>query len=149
MNTLEISATVIGTAPPGRDVLTQQSNNLQFVVTDAPYKPIPTKAVAMTKNFKRRNAGRIGEKIWVQMVLYIPPNTMMPVNVSGEGQVNDGRAVITVHDVRIEKVGANIGCFKNGSLLDKNFYRTPDVKTRQINGVYVDMGIIQNLGKIA
>ncbi|CAG2107091.1 unnamed protein product, partial [Medioppia subpectinata] len=89
-------------------------------------------------------AAKIRNKVWIAFNLTIPPKSTLKVGVEVRGAVEENRAVITVHGLRIRSGGVNIACPMANANPVLKFESS--VENSQHDIVSADLGFLSNFG---
>ncbi len=87
---------------------------------------------------------KIRDKVWIAFNLTIPPHSTVKVGIEAYGAIEETRAIITVHGLRITSGGANIACpmaYANPSLKFES-----SIGNSQFDVVKADLGYLSNFG---
>ena len=87
---------------------------------------------------------KIRDKVWVAFNLTIPPQSTVRVRVEAKGALEDNRAIITVHGLRVTSGGSNIACPLVNS--NPNLKFESSVGNSQHDVVSADLGYLSNFG---
>lgn len=88
---------------------------------------------------------KIRERKWITFNVRIPPNTTNKLKIEAEGDADDIRTIVVLHDLKIVSGGVNIPC----PLENSNHYKVDynsTVPTNQINIITADLGYFSNFG---
>lgn len=91
---------------------------------------------------------RIREGKWIAFNVRIPPFTSGFLTVQAEGEADENRAVVTLHDLRVVSGGSNIPCpvIKNSGQHSKHVHFNSSLPTTQKNIVLSHLGYYSNFG---
>ena len=87
---------------------------------------------------------KIRDMVWIAFNLTIPPQSTIKVRVQANGAVEENRAIITVHGLKITSGGANIACPLANSNPALKFESS--MGNSQVDVVSADLGYISNWG---
>lgn len=87
---------------------------------------------------------KIRDKVWIAFNLTIPPQSTVRVQVQAKGAVEENRAIISVHGLKITSGGANIACPLANAEPVLKFESS--IGNTQEDVVSADLGFISNWG---